>query len=135
MDLQALIASTKGDRSYGDLERASGGKLSGKRWQQIATTKILTFPDPLTMPAIAQALDVDVRTVVDAYCESLGLPSVEESPLIRMMPPGTADLTQESVRDLRRIISKFVAADQAAAAKAASEQEAPVPIRRARGNR
>jgi hypothetical protein len=112
-----LIAATKGDRSYNDLERDSGNLVSGKRWQQIGAGQpgVKTYPDPESIPGMAKALRVSQEAIVDAYSKALGIEIGTPSQLIMMMPPGTEDLTTDSVRILREIIARFIDADRAAA--------------------
>lgn len=72
-DLQELIGLRKGDRSYEQLSRASGGVITRQRMQALATAPMRAFPDPDTIRALSRALSVAETTVVLAAATSVGL--------------------------------------------------------------
>ena len=108
MDLAGLIRTAKGDRSYTDLERHSGGVLGAKRWQQLATRSMLSFPDPKSINGIAKALNVSARQVVLACAESLGIDvSDRSSTLVALMPPGVERLSEREVSAILSLINSL----------------------------
>lgn len=73
MNLQDLIAHQKAGRSYDQLATACGGTPTSGRLQQIATSRLRSFPDPDTIRGLHRGLSVPERVVVTAAAESLGL--------------------------------------------------------------
>lgn len=79
MDTQAklladLITEHKGDRSYADLSRLTGGAVTRGRWQQLATVRTQTqFPEPRTIRGVAEALRLTHLEVILAAARSVGL--------------------------------------------------------------
>ena len=74
--LDQLISERKNLRgfSYTDLENRAGSTISRQRWQQLGSgVRIKEFPEPVTIEAMADALDVDVAEVVLAAARSIGL--------------------------------------------------------------
>lgn len=71
--------------------------FSAQRWQQLGTgVRIKEFPEPATIQAMADALEVDVASVVLAAAASIGLPvERRQSELAAMLPSNADDLTEE----------------------------------------
>ncbi|MGN8245271.1 hypothetical protein ACTHAM_002390 [Cellulomonas soli] len=99
MNLAELIRTTKGDRSYDDLARDAGGAPGRQRWQQLASTMPLkNFPDPDSIRAIARALGVSQRAVVDAAGESLGLDIARGRSRFEELLPDGVDLLDDDAQ-------------------------------------
>lgn len=108
MNLNELILTHKGSRSYDDLERACGKVLTSQRLQQIATTVPKEFPKAGNIRAIAQALGVSELVVVMAAAESLGLDVSRELPrLLQVLPAAVSDLSDEEVAAIAHVIRAF----------------------------
>lgn len=98
MNLSELVEATKGDRSYEDLAKQSGGSPGRQRWQQLATQPQKNFPDPPTIRSVAKVLDVSEERVVLAAAESLGLTTVrEQSTVAALLPPSADRLTDKQI--------------------------------------
>lgn len=68
MNLRELIAAHKGQRTYAELERASG--LSTGWWFTLATVDLQRRPPEATLDAIARGLGID-RAEVDEAVKTL----------------------------------------------------------------
>lgn len=136
MNLRQLIATTKGDRSYEDLAKASGGTPQAARWWAMATDDLKVAPTPSTIRAVARALGVTERQVWLAVGESLGLQVGErDSRLVQLLPPGTEELTDDataSVLAMIRVLLQQTRAAARATAPAEPDPEPATPIRRGR---
>lgn len=140
MNLKELIATTKGDRSFEDLSRASGGTPQAARWWSMATEPLKVAPTPATIQAVARALGVTERQVWLAVGDSLGLEVGDrDSRLVQLLPPGTEELTDDATASvlalIRVLLQQTRAANQAAAAADSSPEPEPAaatPIRRGR---
>lgn len=122
MNLADLIRTAKGDRSYDQLARDSGGKPSAARLQQIATIPLKNFPDPPTIRSLARGLRVTESAVVLAAAESLGLDvRVSGSRLTALLPAGVEDLTDDQVTAVLGVIQTML--------RATSTDTAPAEIR------
>lgn len=110
MNLAELIRIAKGDRSYDQLARDSGGRPTSARLQQIATTNPLkNFPDPPTIRGLAAGLRVTQASVVLAAAESLGLDArVSASRLAALLPAGVDDLTDSQIGAILGIIQAML---------------------------
>jgi transcriptional regulator with XRE-family HTH domain len=86
--------------SYADLARRSGHALTRGRWQQLGSgAPSKKFPDPASLSAIAQVLEVDITAVVLAAARAVGLDArLEGSSLANYLPAGTSDLS-DRMRD------------------------------------
>ncbi len=95
--LHQLVRSRIRERgwSYTDLERRSGHALSRGRWQQLGSgAPQRKFPDPASLVAIAQVLEVDITTVVLASAQAVGLDArLPGGDLAHLLPPGTDQLS------------------------------------------
>lgn len=112
--LQQLIRARMDERgwNYADLAARSDERLSRGRWQQLGTgRKMAKFPEPDTLAAMADALEIDVATVLLAAGQTLGLPIRRRAPeLAHLLPAGT-DRLDEQMRDaVLAIIRAAVAA-------------------------
>lgn len=98
-NLADLISARKAERgwSYAQLAERANDAVSRQRWQQLGTgTRIKEFPEPATIQAIADALDVDITLVVLAVARSIGFDvSKRDSSLAAMLPPSAAHLSPE----------------------------------------
>lgn len=97
--LADLISARKADRgwSYQQLADRAHGTVSRQRWQQLGTgVRIKEFPEPATIQAIADALEVDVTLVVLGVARSIGFAvRTQDSSLAAMLPPGADQLNDE----------------------------------------
>lgn len=102
LTLQELIQARRDERgwSYGDLANRTEHKITRGRWQQLGThVRMKAFPERESIPAIADALEVDQTTIVLAVAKSLDLDVRWRGPnLAQLMPAGTDQLS-EPVRD------------------------------------
>lgn len=93
--IQNLVLNRKGDRSYERLARDTGGALSSKRLQQLATTPMRNFPDPGTIKGLAKGLHTTNKEVLIACAESMGIEVAgEESTSLEL--PGARTLPASS---------------------------------------
>jgi hypothetical protein len=100
LTLQELIRTRMDERgwSYADLARASGGRLSDGRWQQLGSgIRQRTFPEK-AIPVIAETLDIDITVVVLAAAKSLGYAVRLQGPLLAQLLPAGTDLLSERMR-------------------------------------
>jgi hypothetical protein len=97
--LADLISARKSDRgwSYQQLAGRANDVVSRQRWQQLGTgVRIKEFPEPTTIQAIADALEVDVTLVVLSVARSIGFEvRTQDSSLAAMLPPGADELNEE----------------------------------------
>lgn len=97
--LADLIQARRAERgwSYRILADRADHVFSAQRWQQLGTgVRIKEFPEPATIQAMADALEVDVASVVLAAAASIGLPvERRQSELAAMLPSNADDLTEE----------------------------------------
>ncbi len=128
LNLQQLVRARMDERGWGyaDLARRSGDRLTRGRWQQIGTGVRLTkFPDPLSLQAMADALEVDVTTVILAAARTLGLDAHRRaSDFAQLLPNGTDRLSQP-MQDALLTIIRAAVLESLAAAEPSSES--PVP--------
>ncbi|WP_328439209.1 hypothetical protein [Nocardia puris] len=98
-NLADLIQARRAERgwSYRTLSARADHVVSAQRWQQLGTdVRIKEFPEPATIRAMADALEVDVTSVVLATAASIGLPVTRrQSELAAMLPGNADDLTAE----------------------------------------
>ncbi len=107
-DIDQIINRVRKTRgwSYRTLSERTDSTVSHQRWQQLANAdRLKEFPEPRTITAIAQALDVDVTTVVLALAKSIGL-DVRPSPAASDLLPPEADLLSAEQREAIRILIK-----------------------------
>ncbi len=85
--------------SYRDLELRSDHALTRGRWQQLGSgTPQKSFPEPATLAAIAEVLQVEITLVVLAAGRAVGLDTrLPDTDLARLLPPGT-ELLSERMR-------------------------------------
>jgi hypothetical protein len=84
MDLGELIKAHRGDISYERLSKRaveSGHDISGTMLHAFATKPLPNIPRVETIHAIAAALRVSAKEVLDASAESVGLLAASESEL------------------------------------------------------
>lgn len=119
--------------SYRTLEDRAGSVISAQRWQQLGTgTRINEFPEPATLQAIADALQVDIATVVLAAARSIGLKvrRRSESDLAAMLPASAARLTGEqrdAILALVRAITREESSNASQPADPAATEESGAP--------
>lgn len=100
--LADLIQARRADRgwSYRVLADRASHVFTAQRWQQLGTgVRIKEFPEPATIQAMADALEVDVASVVLAAAASIGLPVERRQSELAAMLPSTADALTEEQRD------------------------------------
>lgn len=84
MDLGELIRAHRGDMSYERLSKRAaeaGHEISGTMLHSFATKEVQNIPRVETIHAIAAALRVSAKDVLDASAESVGLLAAPESEL------------------------------------------------------
>ena len=112
MNLNELIATTKGDRSYADLAALAKQDPGAKRWQQLATQPIKNFPDPPTILGMSRALGVPPLTVIHAAAESLGFEvRRDQSRLASLLPPSADALGDTQIAAVRQMVLALVGND------------------------
>lgn len=118
--LADLISARKTERgwSYQQLADRAHGAVSRQRWQQLGTgVRIKEFPEPATIQAIADALEVDVTLVVLGVARSIGFAvRTQDSSLAAMLPPGADQLNDEQ-RDAVLAVVRAMAPRQLTGAK------------------
>jgi hypothetical protein len=97
--------------TYTDLERRSDHALTRGRWQQLGSgARSKKFPDPASLSAIAQALEVDITAVVLAAAQAVGLDArLESGGLANHLPAGTSDLSERMRNAILQLIRAAVA--------------------------
>jgi transcriptional regulator with XRE-family HTH domain len=117
--LEELISTRKAERgwSYAALADRAGGVLSAQRWQQLGTgVRIKEFPEPATLRAMAEALDMNISAVVLSAARSTGLEVKNELPILAQQLPASANSLEPDVRNaivaLVRAITKGQANDE-----------------------
>lgn len=98
LTLQDLITTLKGDRSYRELETASGGVVKSQRWNQLANGQRVTeFPGPETLNAIGAALPCDPEVLLLAVARTVGYELGQRySRFADMLPPSIDDMSEAS---------------------------------------
>lgn len=121
--LQELVRSRTDERgwSYGELSARSGGRISKARFGQLgAGRRLREFPEPSTIEALADALEIDVTSVILAVARSLGLDVRRRGPdLAHLLPAGT-DRLSPAMRDA---ILAFVRAAVAEAVQSGDDDD------------
>ncbi len=115
--LHQLVRSRIRERgwSYTDLERRSGHALSRGRWQQLGSgAPQRKFPDPASLVAIAQVLEVDITTVVLAAARSVGLDVSHRGAALSHLLPDQTELISERMRDAILTLIRAAAAEAGA---------------------
>ncbi|WP_301119907.1 hypothetical protein [Mycolicibacterium fortuitum] len=99
LTLRDLILTLKGDRTYKQLEEASGGVVKAQRWNQITNgIRVREFPEPNTLVAMAATLGVSTETVILATARSIGiLTTTNSAPLIGLLPPDVDRLNDQQL--------------------------------------
>lgn len=117
--LADLITARKKERgwSYAQLAHRAGDVLSAQRWQQLGTgVRIKEFPEPATLAAMADALDIDVSVVVLAAAKSTGLDVRNDLSLLAQQLPASAARLEPDARNaivaLVRAITKETQHDE-----------------------
>jgi hypothetical protein len=115
LSLQDLILTLKGDRTYAGLEEASNGVVKAQRWNQITNgIRISEFPEPRTIAAMAEALNVSVDVVLLAFARALGLKVNQTRSLFEeLLPPDVAQLSDKQ-RDAVLAVIRAMIAESAA---------------------
>jgi hypothetical protein len=95
MALQDLVTTLKGDRTYEQLEDATGGVVKAQRWNQIANgIRVREFPKPVTIEAMAAVLGCDIEVLLLAFARAVGMDvHKRRSNFIDMLPPSVENLT------------------------------------------
>lgn len=125
LTLRDLILTLKGERTYADLEQASGGVVKAQRWNQITNGfRVNEFPTPRTIEAIALTLNVNVEVVLMAFAREVGLDVQNSRSLFAdLLPPMVTDLTDEQRSALLAVIRSMASANEASSS---DEGEKPV---------
>lgn len=100
--LADLIQARKTARGWSYREIAARGNdvISAQRWQQLGTgVRLKEFPEPTTVSAMADALEVDVAAVLLATAKSLGLDVQRRQSELAAMLPSAADQLTPDQRD------------------------------------
>lgn len=100
--LEELISTRKAERgwSYAALADRANGALSAQRWQQLGTgVRIKEFPEPATLRAMAEALDMNISAVVLSAARSTGLDVKNDMPILAQQLPAAANLLEPDVRN------------------------------------
>lgn len=100
--LADLIQARKAARGWSYREIAARGNdvISAQRWQQLGTgVRLKEFPEPTTVAAMADALEVDVAAVLLATAKSLGLDVQRRQSELAAMLPSTAERLTPEQRD------------------------------------
>ena len=110
--LADLIATRRSERgwSYRHLQERSGDVIKSQRWQQLGTgVRIKEFPEPASIQAIADALEIGVDRVLLAAARSIGLEvRGHRSELASMLPAGADRLTQAQRDAVLAVIRSMV---------------------------
>jgi AraC-like DNA-binding protein len=124
LSLSDLILTLKGDRTYEQLEAASGGVVRAQRFAQVAAgIRVNEFPKPATIEAMADALGCDVTVLLMAFARAVGLDvHARDSGFVDLLPPSVDDLSEQQQAFLLSTI------------RAMQGDQAP-PRRRGRGGR
>jgi hypothetical protein len=98
MTLPRLVNQLRGDRSYRDLEAATGGVVGAQRWNQIANgQRLKEFPSVKTLTAMAAALPCDPYVLLMACARSVGVDvGNRKSRFVELMPPAVDDLPEST---------------------------------------
>ncbi|MGH8963830.1 MAG: hypothetical protein ACRDXB_00640 [Actinomycetes bacterium] len=120
MTLAELIAAHRGDVSYERLSKRAadaGHDISGAMLHNFATKPLTNIPRVETLRAVAAALRVDPREVLDASAEAVGLTPRAPDPelanraqieaivsLVRDRPAGELEHLHRVVGDVVRLI-------------------------------
>ncbi|OBJ14595.1 hypothetical protein A5622_02165 [Mycobacterium sp. 1245801.1] len=114
LTLPELIRSLKGDRTYKDLEAASGGTIKAQRWNQFANGERLNeFPEPRTLEAMADTLPCDIEVVILACARSVGIDvHRRQSRFVDMLPPSVDELSERSKSALLNMARTLSDAEQ-----------------------
>lgn len=115
--LADLIKARRAERgwSYRQLAARADDVVSAQRWQQLGTdVRIKEFPEPATIQAISEALEVELSTVVLAAAGSIGLPVHRRQSDLAMMLPHDAALLTDHQRDaVLEVVRSMIAPDDA----------------------
>lgn len=107
--------------TYRELEVRADSVISHQRWQQLGTnSRVKEFTEPATILAMAQALDVDVTTVVLATAKSVGLPvesGLGVSELARSLPASARELDGDQRDAIISLIGTMARSTKGGAAK------------------
>lgn len=105
--IQRLIAERRAELglSHSDAARASGGRVTRQRFQQLETEPLKRSPEPRTVAGIAAALKLPLSVVKDAVSESIGLRVTrdENSPLRMLADQGEERLSPDEQETLARM--------------------------------
>jgi transcriptional regulator with XRE-family HTH domain len=128
LTLHELIRSCMKARgwSYTDLARRSGQALTRGRWQQLGSgVRLKNFPDPASLQVIAQALEVDITTVVLGAAQAVGLDArLQSSDLAHLLPERTERLSPR-MRDAILTLIRSAVADSLAGPGGTGADEQP----------
>lgn len=116
--IAALLAEYR-DRtgaSYDEMSRSVSRAITPAWFQKLTTEPPKAFPrDPQTVQQLADLLQVQVPTILNAFAVSLGLDVPERQPLLAItLPPGTDKLTDRDRAAVRAMVSQLVEARRAA---------------------
>lgn len=114
LTLPDLILSLKGDRTYKELEAASGGVVKSQRWNQLANgERVNEFPTPPTLEAMAAALPCDIEVLILACARTVGIDvHHRQSRFVDMLPPSVDELSDRSKSALLNMARTLTDAEQ-----------------------
>ncbi len=114
LPLDVLIRSRMQERgwSYTDLARRSGRALTRGRWQQLGSgVQQRKFPDPRSLTVIADALEVDITTVVLGAARTLGLSVRPNGTGLSQLLPDQTERLSPRMRDAILTVIRAAVAD------------------------
>jgi hypothetical protein len=129
LNLQALVRTRMDERGWGyaDLARRSGDRLTRGRWQQLGTgVRLNNFPEPGNLAAMADALEVDVTTVILATARSLGLPAHRRGPDFAHLLPAGIDQLPEGLQLALLTMIRAIVADKLASSSSHPDEDPQV---------
>ncbi|MFH5231931.1 hypothetical protein [Antrihabitans spumae] len=124
--LAELITRQKDGRgwSYRNLAARADDVLTAQRWQQLGSgVRIAEFPEPATLQAIADAIEVDIAAVVLAAARSIGLDVRQQRSELATMLPVNSDLLTAQQRDAVVAVVRAIANDKADALTRSNQGE------------
>lgn len=135
LDLQDLILLMKGDRTYRGLEDSTGGVVKSQRWNQLANRqRINEFPEPRTIQAMADALNVNAEVVLLSFARNLGLDvGRSRSRFADLLPPMVDKLTDKQRDAILAVIRAMI--DPESKPVEAEDKPAQVVVKDASGRK
>lgn len=108
-NLQDLINTRRGQRTYEQLSFDCGGHPSAGRLQQMATKPQQSFPNPETLRGLSTGLRVNSIVILGAFAASFGLDGdAMTPPLVSMLPPGANALDDSQVNTILTVVQQMI---------------------------